>query len=115
MTYISPLTEEDKRRRRRMSGVVEDGEYVSFDLAFRDSAPSTSAYMTDSAQTPSAADADSQAAATAANRLNDWRGTPSPTRYVPADKRDNPDYLAGREDAARERAAADMNSWRNAG
>lgn len=48
MEFLSPLTEEEKRRRARKSGVVEEGEYVSFDLAFRDSAPGNAVFLTDS-------------------------------------------------------------------
>ena len=51
MHFISPLIE-DQKRRRALGKTVQDGEHVDFDLAFFDSAPRT--FMTDSAAMDSA-------------------------------------------------------------
>ncbi|WP_126173459.1 hypothetical protein [Altericroceibacterium xinjiangense] len=110
MTLISPLTEDEKRR-RRPGGTLKNGEYLSFDISLRDSL-SNATFATDSAPNP--ADADQRASAASAASLNDWRGTPIGLAYPRDLHLANPESLAALADAARERAAEDLNSWRYA-
>jgi hypothetical protein len=53
MGFISPLTDEEKRR--RLQGVLEDGEVLGFDVAFLDSAPSRRVFLTDQQKSSAAA------------------------------------------------------------
>lgn len=47
MNVIRPLT--DAQKRKRLSGVMEDGEYLGFEVAFADAAPAStsSRFLTD--------------------------------------------------------------------
>ncbi len=47
MNFLTPLTDEEKRRGRRMSGPLGNGEYISFDPLMCDAKPG-SVFLTDS-------------------------------------------------------------------
>jgi hypothetical protein len=49
MTYLTPLTDEQKRKRRPDGRVLDDGEAVHFDITLRDAAPAGTAsqFLTD--------------------------------------------------------------------
>lgn len=56
--YLAPLTDEEKRLGRRLStSVLQNGEYVSFDIMFRDSLPHNPSPLLDHVATDASWDA----------------------------------------------------------
>ncbi len=105
MSYLSSLTDEEKRR-RKLAGALEDGEYVSFDIMLRDGQRAT--FLTDSATTADAAYQNS------VDDLNGWRTVRDGVRAMRYSDLQTPEAQAIAAEAAYQDSKAALNSWRDA-